>query len=170
MTAEPSADLPRAVLDTNVLWPPSVRARLVQAIDAGRFEGVWSEWIVAELWRGLVLDWLDRRGDTPQSRREMSRSANEMMRILGPRLTLVSFTGTSASPWPKLEANDHPIFATAVASGADYVVSDNTRDFPPGRSGEGGEVVYEWRGVTYVTSDAFLKLVWAGDVPSLDDL
>ena len=41
-----------AVLDTSVLWGRDLRGELIRAIDAGRFVGVWSDWIVAELWRG----------------------------------------------------------------------------------------------------------------------
>ena len=45
---------PRAVLDTNVLFSPRLRAELQELAFQGVFVAIWSPWIIAELDRVLV--------------------------------------------------------------------------------------------------------------------
>ena len=56
-------------------------------------------------------------------------------------------------PWPSLtDRDDEPVWRTAVVAGARYVVSNNTRHFPPlaaGRPAHGG--------VEYVTAIEFVE-------------
>lgn len=155
-----------AVLDTSVLWGRDLRGELIRAIDAGRFVGVWSDWIVAELWRGLAWQWAEERGVTVGQRRAMSDSANQLMRLLGPRLKLVSFSGDPrAEPWPQLaDPNDEPIWTTAVAAHASHVVSSNTKDFPPNIADAGSPPRHSYFGIEYLTPAAFLELVWHDSV------
>ena len=49
---------------------------------------------------------------------------------------------------------DYPIWATAAAGGARYVVSENTRDYPP-RQTDGRHV---YQGIEYIPGAAFLAL------------
>lgn len=56
---------------------------------------------------------------------------------------------TLTDPW------DHPIWAAAKASQARYVVSENTRDFPP-RDADGH---HRHEGIEYLSGDAFLQVV-----------
>lgn len=57
-----------------------------------------------------------------------------------------------ADPW------DLPIWGAAVASGAQYVVSENTRDFPPANA-DGRHV---WNDIEYVTGREFLARLPTG--------
>jgi hypothetical protein len=134
-TAEPDVH-PFAVLDSSALVPRWARVRLQQlASEPGAaYTPFWSEWIIAETWRVLTERWFRRQpsGDVPDLAR-LRRDANEMMRYLLRVMRLVTLRGYSgAEPWPGLaDANDRPIWQTAVVAGAQYVVSQNTRHFPP---------------------------------------
>jgi hypothetical protein len=54
---------------------------------------------------------------------------------------------------------DEPIWAAAKLSGARYVISQNTRDFPP--RGPDGQCVFD--GIEYLTAEKFLSML-TGDV------
>ncbi|HET8627179.1 MAG TPA: hypothetical protein VFL91_07160, partial [Thermomicrobiales bacterium] len=120
-TAEP----PRAVLDTSSLFLPTLRRELHYAAVSGVFEAIWSPWIIAELNRVLVWDWIARTGDD-LSRRNQARcaaSAHRMMEILLPVFTLVNPLPPYPSAWPTLtDTWDHPVWAAAKRSGSRYVV------------------------------------------------
>jgi hypothetical protein len=137
----------------------------VLAAEAGRFIGVWSDWIIAELWRGLAWQWAVDRGASDTQRREMGVSANRMLRILAPRLRHVSYAGEpDATPWPRLaDLDDEPVWATAVAAHASYVVSANTSDFPPNVADPGEQPRYVYFGIRYLEPADFLDLIWADD-------
>ncbi len=122
---------PVAVLDTTVLvatWSRLVLQNLA-ASPSPAYRPVWSEWIVAETWRVLTWRWAQRG----LGWEALSASANAMLRHLIEVMTLVSLHGqaTPASAPPLTDPDDMPIWATAVLANAQYVVSDNTRDFPP---------------------------------------
>ncbi|HXT36076.1 MAG TPA: hypothetical protein VN837_10895, partial [Chloroflexota bacterium] len=51
----------RAVIDTSVLFAPSLRAELQELAFQGMFVAVWSPWIIAELDRVLVWQWITDR-------------------------------------------------------------------------------------------------------------
>jgi len=159
---------PRAVLDTSALWGRGPRSELIRALDAGRFDGLWSEWILGELYYGLAWDWAANKGTDDTQRRAMSSSAHAMLRLLIPRLELVTLRHAAVDPWPSLrDQEDEPVWATAVLGRATYVVSMNTRDFPPNVAGVGEPPRHVWDGIGYVEPQAFLALVWADD-PSDD--
>lgn len=61
-------------------------------------------------------------------------------------------TGGSYDLWLK-DPDDHPIMATALVGGVDYVVTWNVKDFPPKQ---------RFAGVTIITPDAFLRLLGTG--------
>ncbi len=76
------------------------------------------------------------------------------MRHLEPTLRVVSATLPYPAVWPALQdAGDHPVWAAAVLAEVDYVVSDNTRDFPP-RDAIG---VTQYGGIAYLTASAFIQ-------------
>jgi hypothetical protein len=148
---------PFAVLDSSALVPRWARERLQQlALPPGpAFTPFWSEWIIAETWRVLAERWfrLLTAGTTPDLPR-LRRDANAMMRHLLPVMRLVTLRGYGGPPpWPGLtDVNDYPIWHTAIVAGAQYVVSQNTRHFPPLVD---GRHVYE--GVEYVTAIEFIE-------------
>ena len=73
-------------------------------------------------------------------------------------------------PWPSLADPDgEPIWATAVLGQAQYVVSDNTTDFPPFvdlRSHSAARSVHLYNDIEYLTAIEFIEdvLRGAGDV------
>jgi hypothetical protein len=157
---------PRAVLDTSALWGRGPRSELVRAIEAGRFVGLWSEWILGELYYGLAWDWAVSKGTSDAQRRAMASSARAMLRLLIPRLEFVSLRDARIEPWPTLrDREDEPVWATAALGHATHVVSMNTRDFPPTAAAAGEPSRYSWDGIEYVEPQAFMALVWA-DAPS----
>jgi len=127
--------------------------------------GVWSPWIVADLNRVLTWHWVDRAGgDLSLGQwRACSAAATTMMEAL-----LVSFETVDPRPplpeaWPTLaDRSDRHIWAAAVSAGADCVVSNNTRDFPPADA----DGRHRWAGIGYLTADEFVRRLMAGEVGS----
>lgn len=159
---------PRAVLDTSALFPPSLRRELHIAAVSGAFEAIWSPWIVAELNRVLVWDWISRSGDdlSRQNRARCAASAHRMMEILLPVFTLVNPLPPYPPAWSTLpDVWDHPVWAAAKVSGARYVVSENTRHFPP-RDAAGRHLHED---VEYLTARAFLAALRGGPAPAPGD-
>lgn len=147
---------PRAVLDTNVLYSHTRRTTLVGLARLGRFEAVWSSWIVAELNRVLTWRWAERYGINAAVQRRASDSAKEMMTHLLVAFTLVDPPLPHPVPWPELtDVWDAPIYATAVTAKVQYVVTDNLRHAPP-LNAETRERV--WNGTAYLSYNEFVGL------------
>lgn len=160
MTAEPAAATPdcRAVIDTSSLVAPSLRRDLQLAAHEGAFAGVWSPWIIAELNRILVWHWIKRTNNqlSRDNQRRCSAAAKTMMQILLPTFILVGPLPPYPPAWENLrDMWDHPIWPAAKASDAQYVVSENTHDYPPLNTA--GEHTHE--GITYLSGRAFLALL-----------
>jgi hypothetical protein len=154
---------PVAVLDSSVLvpaWSRFVLQRLA-AQPGRRYSPVWSEWIIAETWR--VLAWrrlADAGRADAETWRELTRSANRMLRQFLQVMTLVSLRGyIGPEPWPDLrDEDDAPIWQTAVVAGAQYVVSHNLADFPPLAQGR-----HVYGGIEYLTAVEFVEDVLGED-------
>jgi hypothetical protein len=154
-----SATPPRAVLDTSVLVPHWSR-RLLVALARARpvlYEPVWCEWIIAETWRVLVVERLRARPDfTPGAVSELARSANGMLRVMLPVMTLVSTRPPFRPAWPgATDPDDEPIWDCAHRAGAAFMISHNLRHFPP-RAASGR---CEADGVEYITVENFVREV-----------
>ncbi len=150
---------PRAIVDTSSLFAPRLRAELQQAAQLGIFTALWSPWIVAELHRVLTWDWIRRHGASRISERRCSEAAKQMMSYLLLSFETVSPVPPYPSPWAGLaDVWDHPIWAAAKVGQAHYVISENTRHYPPRQAD--GRHVYE--GVEYLTGRAFLGLLTTG--------
>ena len=146
----------RAVVDTSVLVPSVLRRDLQQAAQFKAYVGIWSPWIIAELNRVLVWKWIKDRGHDAASERECSRQAKLMMSILLPSFELVSPLPPYPPAWESLADQwDHPIWAAARECNADYVVSENTTDFPAADS-HGRHV---FGGIEYIPGRAFLERI-----------
>jgi hypothetical protein len=87
-----------------------------------------------------------------------------MLRRLLQVMQCVSLYGiVGATPWPGLrDAEDVPIWTTAVAAGAQYVISHNTTDFPPLVEGR-----HVYRGIEYLTAIEFIEDVLGLDIEEL---
>jgi predicted nucleic acid-binding protein len=124
-------DLPQAVLDTSVLTPRWSRLTLLAlaAEPSFRYRPVWSEWTLSETWRVLTQQRL-QKGARPK---EVSAGANAMLLHMLPLMRLVSVANLppAARHSPLSDPNDALVWATAVVAGAGYIVSHNTRHFPP---------------------------------------
>lgn len=84
-----------------------------------------------------------------------------MMRVLSATLELVAPVPPYPGAWPTLtDIDDFPVWAAAKLGGAQFVVSENTRDFPP--RGQDGRHIYE--GIEYLTARTFLSRLARGEV------
>jgi hypothetical protein len=79
-------------------------------------------------------------------------------------MRLVSIRGfVGPAPWPGLkDADDEPIWATAVVAGAQYTVSHNIEDFPPLVEGR-----HVFGGIEYLTAIEFVEDVLGGDAAAV---
>jgi hypothetical protein len=162
-----TAKLPVAVLDTSVLVPVWSRKVLLEIAAGPRPPSIpaWSEWIIAETWRTLALYWLSRTGEPYELERlSLSRAANDMLRRLLPVMEFVTLRDYAGpDPWLGLtDDDDVPIWQTAVLAGAQYVVSQNTRHFPPFTQGR-----HTYGGVEYLTAIEFIEDVLGGNAEQL---
>lgn len=149
----------RAVVDTSALVPARMRQRIQQAAQVGAFTALWSPWIIAELNRVLVWRWIkDRTGGDLSMANEhaCSRSAKEMMEWLLPSIEVVTPLPPYPPAWASLTDKwDEPIWAAAVLGSAQYVISENTRHYPPRRT-DGRHVHQD---IEYVGGRAFLDML-----------
>ena len=153
----------RAVIDTSSLVPTRMRRDLQQAAQLGAFTAIWSPWIIAELNRVLVWRWI--KDPTPSraagdlsdvNERRCSEAAKLMMQWLLPTFEVVSPVPPYPPAWDTLtDIWDHPIWAAAKLGKAQYVISENTHDYPPAQAD--GRHVYEE--ITYLGGEAFLALL-----------
>jgi hypothetical protein len=144
-------------------WSRLVLQRVAVRADAP-YIPVWSEWIIGETWRTLTWLWLNRAARPAERELEpLARSANRMLEQLLAVMTLVSLRGHAGiGAWPELrDEDDLPIWQTAVVAHAQYVVSQNVRDFPPLVRGR-----HVHAGVEYLTAIEFVEDV-LGDDPSV---
>lgn len=127
--------MPRVVLDTSVLFPPSLRDLLLTLAALGALDVRWSDEILAELVRTVT-------GRYPDIDPERFRATTVAAMA-------AAFPDARVADWDWLveemdnEAADRHVAAAAVATGADAVVTFNTRDF--------GGAVLAARGVAVVT-------------------
>ncbi len=132
----------KAVLDTCVLMPPVLRDCLLSVAQAGFFRPLWSDRILAE-WAHASA----RKGLHP-----------------GPAIaaTTAAFPNARIPPAPGVEsrlhlpdANDIHVLATAIASGADAIITWNAADFPRG--------LLAAEGIQRRDPDGFLWEMWSHD-------
>jgi len=153
----------RAVLDTSVLFPAALREDLQSLAQAGLFIGIWSPWIIAELNRVLTWRWIRQAGGdlSRANERACGSAAKRMMEVLLATFEVALPQPPYPAAWGSLtDVWDQPIWAAARLAGARYVVSENTRHFPP--RDESGEHSYE--GITYLTAQAFIGIINGGAV------
>ncbi len=132
--------------------PASLRQTLQSAAVAGLFVPIWSPWIIGELYRVLTWQWVEKFGLSKAEQRRCFNAANRMMILLGNYWELVNIPQPWPTAWPELQdPNDQPIWATAVTGQAQYVVSDNTSDFPP-QDAQGKHI---WQDIEYIPPATF---------------
>lgn len=163
---------PTALLDTSVLVARWSRIALQKLAMQQRFDAVWSTAIVAETWRVIGF----QRASEGGALGDISRDAHEMWAKLDPvlRIAEASHRPPGTPPSPLRDRHDEHLWNAALNAGAQYVVSHNTRHFPPAititsSSGEGeGEVVrHIAHGIEFVTAIEFIEDVLGEDAVAL---
>lgn len=123
--------LPLAVLDASVLVPhwSRVALRALALTTPPAYQPVWSTAIVAETWRILTIRAL-RAG---QAERIISQNAQRLWHLLDSIMqsTQAATLPAGAPPSPLRDPDDAHLWQAAMHSGAQYIVSHNTQDFPP---------------------------------------
>lgn len=134
----------KAVLDACVLYPTVLREILLGVARAGLFTPVWSARLLEEWARAAA-----RSG--PQVEAE-ARAAAALLTAAFPRASVPPHAGVEARivlPDP----NDAHVLATAIAAGADAIVTFNRADFPRG--------ILAGEGVERRDPDGFLWQIWS---------
>ena len=110
------------VLDANVLYPFLVRDVLLRFAEGGLYRARWSMQILDEWNAALISDKPALRTSVLSARDAMGRTFPEAMvdgyEYLIPALELP-------------DKNDRHVLAAAIVSGAQHIITENLRDFPP---------------------------------------
>ncbi len=129
----------KAAVDTNVLLGRH-RNQILLFASLVVYTLVTSSYIVEEL-RSMM----EQLGWRHENREALLQTLLTVAMFVDYRL----ITGGSYDKW-LTDPDDHPIMATALAGQVDYLVTDNTRHFPPKR---------RFAAITIVTCDGFLSLL-----------
>jgi hypothetical protein len=108
-----------AMLDTNVLYPPTLRSLLLETAAVGLYQPRWSQDIVDELFRHL-----DARIGA-----ERARSIVDAMNRRFAVAAVADYAPLIASL--TISPKDRHVLAAAIAGRASVIVTRNLRDFPP---------------------------------------
>lgn len=168
------SQLPIAVLDANILVSEWSRKLLrdLAAAESPRFIGVWSSAIIAETWRVLTIQRLNA-GSSPSA---LSRDAHEMWAKLDPvlRIAEASHRPPDSPPSPLRDRHDEHLWNAALNAGAQYVVSHNTRHFPPAvavepasGTGDNQAIRHLTHGIEFLTAIEFIEDVLGEDAAAL---
>lgn len=161
---------PIAVLDTSVLFPAWSRVllRRLAGSHPAFFRGTWSRKIVRELWRTFESRG-EARGLAPEEARHQAAAALYPLRQM---LTLVDAehrpSNTPASPLP--DPDDAHLWHAALNAGMGWIVSNNTRHFPPPvlpAPGKGGPPRHLAHGIEFVTAIEFVEDILGVDAAAL---
>jgi hypothetical protein len=130
---------------------------------------VWSTAIVAETWRILTL----RAIAANQPSTTISRAAHGLWLLLDPicKIADASRLPEGAVPSPLRDPHDRHLWCAALNAGARYIVSHNTRDFPPPLTitGTDGQTVtrHQYAGVEFLTAIEFIEGIAGADAATL---
>jgi predicted nucleic acid-binding protein len=131
-----------AVLDANVLWPQYLRDVLIRAAGFDLYRAVWTERILDEVRRSVV-----RRGRVPPEQIERT------LQFMRERCAQFMVDGyEDLIPVMTNHDKDRHVLAAAVYAGADTIVTNNLKDFPPQSR--------EQYGIELHTPDDFLLELW----------
>ncbi|WP_030452719.1 PIN domain-containing protein [Herbidospora cretacea] len=108
-----------AILDACVLYPSALRDTLLRLAEAGTYQPLWSERILAEVQKALI------------HKRVPEQNVARMLSLVE-----CAFPEAMVTGWESLESSmtNHPkdrhVLAAAVRGHADAIVTFNLRDFP----------------------------------------
>lgn len=121
------ADRFTVILDANVLYPFLVRDVLLSLAAAGLYRPRWS--------RDIMNEWSTKLIKT---RPELKAQITETIKRMGEAFEEATVKGYEDLV-PSLhlpDENDHHVLAAAIKVGASVIVTENTKDFPPGILGK----------------------------------
>ena len=131
-----------ALLDTNTLFPATLRDTLFIAAERELYRLYWSDAILAELQRTLVEKGPEHGGtDAIRAARTV-----QMMREAFPEALVEGWQ--YLEPAMRNHRGDRHVLAAAVRAGVSVIVTDNTKHFPPDATAQ-----YD---IMVKTADAFL--------------
>ncbi len=113
----------KAVLDACVIYPTVLREILLGAARAGLYTPLWSERILEEWARAVA-----RNGAADEA---MARGEVALVRAAFPKASIAVHKGLEARLHLPDE-NDIHVLATAIAGGAEAIITTNRADFPRG--------------------------------------
>lgn len=140
MTPSPESEIvtvERVVLDASAL----LSGRLLQLIAAaalGYYAGSWSSWIVGEVVRKRT-EWIAERAvrdgvDKTELRRRLRESRQRVNALVAQLSSVLDSVDYRLAPDADLgwlvDRDDWPVMQTALAAGANTLVTDNSADFP----------------------------------------
>ncbi|WP_123042539.1 PIN domain-containing protein [Cohnella candidum] len=146
--------LPIAVIDTSSIITD--RKALVDAADENLYVPYWSPAIIGELYRVLTIRQTEihmGKGGLLDAafKRQLSQQSKQMMLIISTLFEIADPKPPYPSSWlHNVDPDDIPIWAAAKLVGADYVVSCNHTDFPPGR---------KYKGIEYIMPAEFFRRI-----------
>lgn len=111
----------RVVLDACVLYPTVLREILIAVADAGLYQPVWSDRILAE--------WRHAAGRLGPDQDAVAGAEIALLRDRFPGAT-VADDGSAAAGFDWPDAADRHVVEAALAAGATGIVTANLRDFP----------------------------------------
>ncbi len=117
----PARGVPKAVLDACVLYPTVLREILQGAAEAGLYQPVFSDRILRE--------WVLATAKLGPAAPAIAEGEAALLRAAFPRALVREHSEIEARlllPDP----NDRHVLATAIASGADAIITFNAQDFP----------------------------------------
>jgi predicted nucleic acid-binding protein len=162
-----SHPLPVAVLDTSVLYPAWSRTLLSRFASDNdrRVQAIWSREIMRDLWRTVVERGVARGHTFATAQNE----AAALFAPLGRALSLADGSTRSLDvlPSPFRDPNDEHLWNAAVNAGAGYIVSHNTRDFPPLVAVPAGGRRHLYGGIEFLTAIEFIEGVLGEDAATL---
>lgn len=139
MPAEAHPGPVSALLDANVLYPFLARDVLLSLADAGLYRPLWTDRINNE-WSSHLIERLPEKA--PQIK-DTIKVMNEAFPD-----ALVSQYEDLVDDLRLPDANDRHVLAAAIRGGANIIVTENTKDFPP--------AVLERHGLEARTADEFV--------------
>ena len=155
-----------ALLDACVLYPLSTRDLLLRGAERYLYEVRWSLKIIEEVHRNLVDDQRCTEGQARYLTHQMASAFPEAI-VAGYERLIEAMTNDEA---------DRHVLAAAITVGADVIVTDNVRHFPPKACDHYGIEVqtadeflwYSFDLATEVMGDIFLQQVRDLERPALD--
>lgn len=139
-------DLPQAVLDSCVLYPPGLRNLFMWLAVAKAFAPKWTDQIHEE-WIENAIEEDARRHDPPQLSREKLKRTRNLMEQHAAESNVTGYE----SRIPSLmlpDPDDRHVLAAAIESETGVIVTFNLRDFP--------EAALAPHGIVAVAPDDFL--------------